>query len=65
MLKTDPVFTIIARTEPFSELSSPNMQSLAALCRMRRYGKGEIIFHMGEPGDALYGIKSSSAQSAA
>ena len=58
MLKTDPVFTIIARTEPFSELSSPHMQSLAGLCRMRRYGKGEIIFHMGEAGDALYGIKS-------
>ncbi|WP_119389583.1 Crp/Fnr family transcriptional regulator [Taklimakanibacter lacteus] len=58
MLKTDPVFTIIARTEPFSELASPNMQALAGLCRMRRYGKGEVIFHMGEPGDALYGIKS-------
>jgi CRP/FNR family cyclic AMP-dependent transcriptional regulator len=58
MLKTDPVFTIIAKTEPFSELASPNMQALAGLCRMRRYAKGEIIFHMGEPGDALYGIKS-------
>ncbi|MGE4247877.1 MAG: Crp/Fnr family transcriptional regulator [Parvibaculaceae bacterium] len=58
MLKTDPVFAIISRTEPFSELSSPHMQSLAALCRMRRYAKGEVIFHMGEPGDALYGIKA-------
>jgi CRP/FNR family cyclic AMP-dependent transcriptional regulator len=58
MLKTDPVFAIIAKTEPFSELKSPHMQSLAGLCRMRRYAKGEVIFHMGEAGDALYGIKS-------
>ncbi len=58
MLKTDPVLNIIARTEPFSELASPNMQSLAGLCRLRRYAKSEIIFHMGEPGDALYGIRS-------
>ncbi len=58
MLKTDPVFTIIARTEPFSELTSPHMQALAGLCRMRRYGKSETIFRMGEAGDALYGIKS-------
>jgi len=57
MLKSDPVFTIIARTEPFSELTPPHMQSLAGLCRMRRYTKGETIFHMGEAGDALYGIK--------
>jgi CRP-like cAMP-binding protein len=58
MLKTDPVFAIISRTEPFSELSAPHMQSLAGLCRMRRYGKSEVIFHMGEAGDALYGIKT-------
>lgn len=58
MLKSDPVFAIISKTEPFSELATPNMQSLAGLCRMRRYAKGEVIFHMGELGDALYGIKS-------
>ncbi|TMJ41056.1 MAG: Crp/Fnr family transcriptional regulator [Alphaproteobacteria bacterium] len=58
MLKSDPAFTIIARTEPFSELTPPHMQSLASLCRMRRYAKGETIFHMGEAGDALYGIKT-------
>ena len=58
MLKTDPVFSIIARTEPFSELTAPHAQLLAGLCRMRRYGKGEVIFHMGEAGDALYGIKA-------
>lgn len=58
MLKTDPVFAIIAKTEPFSELGVPNMQALAGLCRMRRYARGEVIFHMGEAGDALYGIKN-------
>src|SRR5262245_41144650 len=58
MLKTDPVLAIIARTEPFSELKAPHAQALASLCRMRRYGKGETIFHMGEAGDALYGIKT-------
>jgi CRP/FNR family cyclic AMP-dependent transcriptional regulator len=58
MLKSDPAFTIIARTEPFSELTPPHMQSLAGLCRMRRYAKGETIFHMGAAGDALYGIKT-------
>jgi CRP/FNR family transcriptional regulator, cyclic AMP receptor protein len=58
MLKTDPVSAIIAKTEPFSELTSPHKQSLSGLCRMRRYARGEVIFHMGEAGDALYGIKS-------
>src|SRR5262245_54388428 len=58
MLQSDPVFAIIARTEPFSELTTPHAQSLAGLCRMRRYRKGEVIFLMGEAGDALYGIKT-------
>lgn len=64
MLKTDPVFTIIAKTEPFSELTPPHMQSLAGLCRMRRYARGEVIFHMGEAGDALYGIKTGRVRTA-
>jgi CRP/FNR family cyclic AMP-dependent transcriptional regulator len=58
MLQSDPVFAIIARTEPFSDLTASHAQSLAGLCRMRRYAKGEVIFHMVEAGDALYGIKS-------
>jgi CRP-like cAMP-binding protein len=58
MLKSDPVFAIISRTEPFSELSAPLAQSLAGLSRMRRYRKGEVVFLMGEAGDALYGIKT-------
>ena len=58
MLKSDPVLAIIARTEPFSELTTPHARSLAGLCRMRRYRKGEVIFLMGEAGDALYGIKT-------
>jgi CRP/FNR family cyclic AMP-dependent transcriptional regulator len=58
MLKTDPIFTIIAKTEPFSELMPPHTQFLAGLCRMRRYGKGETVFRMGEAGDALYGVKT-------
>ncbi|MGE0006830.1 MAG: Crp/Fnr family transcriptional regulator [Parvibaculaceae bacterium] len=64
MLKSDPVFSIIARTEPFSELAAPYAQSLAGLCRMRRYGKGEVIFHMGEAGDALYGIRTGRVRTA-
>lgn len=64
MLKTDPVVAIIARTEPFSELSDPHRQSLAGLCRMQRFAKGNIIFHMGEAGDALYGIKSGRVRTA-
>jgi CRP-like cAMP-binding protein len=58
MLQSDPIFAIIARTEPFSELTTPHAQSLAGLCHMRRYRKGESIFLMGEAGNALYGIKT-------
>ncbi|HYO44246.1 MAG TPA: Crp/Fnr family transcriptional regulator [Candidatus Limnocylindrales bacterium] len=42
----------------FSDLSAQDLGLLAASLRTRRYRRGEVIFHQGDPGDALHVILS-------
>jgi len=60
------VSTVPAATDPdalraalesvplFRDLSAEQLGMLAATLRTRRYGRGEIIFRRGDPGDALH-----------
>jgi CRP-like cAMP-binding protein len=40
----------------FRELAGEDLGMLATACRTRRFRKGEVIFHQGDPGDALHVI---------
>jgi len=42
----------------FRELPDGDLDTLASACRIRRFRRGEVIFHQGDPGDALHVILS-------
>jgi CRP-like cAMP-binding protein/Fe-S-cluster-containing hydrogenase component 2 len=48
----------LGRVPLFSRLSPLERTELAKLLQPRRYERGELIIHEGEPGDALYMIES-------
>lgn len=41
----------------FGALPPPTLQSLALLCSLKKLATGATLFHKGDPGDALYGIR--------
>ena len=40
----------------FRLLPDDDLETLASACRIRRFRRGEVIFHQGDPGDALHVI---------
>lgn len=42
----------------FHDLTEDELSALVAGLRTRRYGRGEVIFHRGDPGNALYIVLS-------
>jgi CRP/FNR family cyclic AMP-dependent transcriptional regulator len=40
----------------FRDLPGDDLDVMAAACRLRRFRRGEVIFHQGDPGDALHVI---------
>jgi CRP/FNR family transcriptional regulator, cyclic AMP receptor protein len=38
----------------FSELDEPTLDALVGAMRTRRFRRGEIVFHAGDPGDSLF-----------
>ena len=49
-------FRLISASFLFSELSPELIQRVARLSRTSRFRRGADIFHMGDEGDALYGV---------
>jgi CRP/FNR family transcriptional regulator, cyclic AMP receptor protein len=54
----DALRAAIASVPLFRDLPSDEVAALAGGLRTRRYRRGEVIFHQGDPGDALYIILS-------
>jgi CRP-like cAMP-binding protein len=52
----------LARIPFFAGLDAPALERVAAGTRMRRFRRGEIIFHVGDPGDALFIIVSGEVK---
>lgn len=50
--------SILERNYMFRGLSSRILDEVATISVQRRYGKGELIFAQGDPGDALYAVVS-------
>lgn len=42
----------------FTHLGADDLATLAGSVRTRRYRRGEVVFHQGDPGDALYIVLS-------
>ena len=47
----------LARVELFKRLSPDQRRRLSAVCREKRYVKGETIFKTGEPAEAVCIVK--------
>jgi len=48
----------LGRCRLFTGLGEGSLQSLARNLRLRRFKRGEVIFHQGDPGDALFIVAS-------
>ena len=47
------VARVLASASVFSSLDAPALDRLAAAATVRRYRRGEYLFHVGDPGDSL------------
>lgn len=52
----------LGRTALFAKVEPDALAACAASLRVRRYRRGETIFHQGDPGDSLYIIESGSVK---
>lgn len=48
----------LGRCRLFSGLGQSSLQALARHLRTRRFKRGEVVFHQGDPGDALFIVAS-------
>ncbi len=62
MLGTRPVLASLAAIPFFGGLDPAALERLAASMRSRRFRRGEVIFHIGDPGDALFAIISGEVK---
>ena len=62
MLTADPLEESLGRTPFFAGLDPSTLEHVAAGTRTRRFRRGEIIFHAGDPGDALFIIVSGEVK---
>lgn len=53
---------LLAQVPLFAHLSPEELSALAALLHRRRFGKGEVIFHEGDVGTALYIIEEGEVR---
>ncbi len=54
--------TILSTVPLFSGLGESDLASLAAGMRERRFRRNEVIFHVGDPGDALFIVASGTVK---
>jgi CRP-like cAMP-binding protein len=57
-----PMSDSIARIPFFAGLDTPTLERIAAGMRTRRFRRGEVIFHLGDPGDALFILVSGEVK---
>jgi len=52
----------LGRSALFARVDEAALAACAASLRVRRYRRGETIFHQGDPGDSLYIVESGSVK---
>ncbi len=56
MLPPRPTIEILASLRLFEGIDAPDLRGLSLTMRTRRHRAGEVIYHQGDPGDALHVI---------
>lgn len=62
MLTSGPIVEALRSVPFFAGLDSDALGRVAAGMRSRRFRRGEVIFHVGDPGDALFIIVSGEVK---
>src|SRR6476661_8921223 len=62
MLVGRPILESLSAIPFFAGLDAEALERLAAGMRSRRFRRGEVIFHLGDPGDALFIIVSGEVK---
>lgn len=62
MLQIDFVTDALGRCRLFSGMDVPSLQAIARTLRGRRFRRGEVLFHEGDPGDALFVVASGAVK---
>jgi CRP-like cAMP-binding protein len=57
-----PAVESLSRVRLFAGLDPNDLESLARSMRSRRFRRGEVIFHQGDPGDALFVVVSGGVK---
>src|SRR5512142_212514 len=60
MLDLGSAARTLSRCVLFSRLSEDVLASIARGLRSRRFRRGEVLFHQGDPGDALFVVLSGA-----
>jgi len=58
----DPNLALLARCPLFAGIAPDDLRDVARHLRQRRFRRGEVIFHQGDPGDALHIVTSGSVK---
>ena len=58
----DPVVAALARCPLFAGLGEEDLVGLAREMRTRRFRRGEVLFHQGDPGEALFVVTSGAVK---
>jgi CRP-like cAMP-binding protein len=58
----DPVVAALARCPLFAGLGEADLVGLAREMRTRRFRRGEVLFHQGDPGEALFVVTSGTVK---
>ncbi len=58
----DPSLTLLARCPLFAGVLPDDLRDVARHLRRRRFRRGEVIFHQGDPGDSLHIIASGAVK---
>ena len=54
MVSAPPLVESLSHVPFFAGLDAATLQQVATSVRTRRFRRGEVIFHLGDPGDALF-----------
>ncbi len=60
MIAARPLVETLAGVPFFSGLDAASLESVGRGMRTRRFRRGEVIFHLGDPGDALFIVMSGA-----
>jgi CRP/FNR family transcriptional regulator, cyclic AMP receptor protein len=62
VIETRSAVAALAAVPLFAGLDTAGLESLARAVRPRRFRRGEVVFHLGDPGDALFVVSTGAVK---